>query len=43
MTPGLAGGVVLSLPWVFLLSTLGEAWTVILCSKPGQKCVLHYS
>lgn len=32
MTPGLAGGVVLSLP--FLLSTLGEAWTVILCSKP---------
>lgn len=43
MTPGLAGGVVLSLPWVFLLSTLGEAWTVILCSKPGEKCVLHYS
>lgn len=36
MTPGLAGGVVLSLPGVFLLSTLGDACTVILCSKPER-------
>lgn len=37
ITPGLAGGVVLSLPWLFLLSTPGEACTVILCSKSIQK------
>lgn len=36
ITPGLAGGVVLSLPWLFLLSTLGDACTVILCSKSKQ-------